>query len=166
MVVVESRGLIPDQQFWIPRGSQHYRTITPSYKPHSSGVDSKEYCNLGLLAKIKSCLPSPYLELIKSYLEGRCFRVKARTGLSGIHPVMAGVPQGSILGPILFSLYTADIPVPYAEELDIDPRKMMVATFADDVGIFFSSHCEYEAADGIQEYLHRLGIWAKGGILK
>jgi hypothetical protein len=50
------------------------------------------------------------------------FRVKQEEAYSTIKEIKAGVPQGSVLGPILYLLYTWDIP----QEEDIT-----TATFAD-----------------------------------
>jgi hypothetical protein len=54
------------------------------------------------------------------------FRVKQQEAYSTIKEIKAGVPQGSVLGPILYLLYTWDIP----QEEDITP-----VTFADDTAI-------------------------------
>jgi len=39
--------------------------------------------------------------ILKSYLEGRQFKILVRTNYSSIYPMRAGVPQGSVLGPLL-----------------------------------------------------------------
>jgi Reverse transcriptase (RNA-dependent DNA polymerase)/Endonuclease-reverse transcriptase len=63
------------------------------------------------------------LKIIKSFLQHRTFKVRNDNILSSPRPILAGVPQGSCLSPLLYSAYTNDIPVlPGAQ----------VALFADD----------------------------------
>ena len=49
------------------------------------------------------------LSWFKSYLDGRTFAVKLNSSTSKSGMLLFGVPQGSILGPILFVLYTKEI---------------------------------------------------------
>ena len=80
------------------------------------------------------------LSFVRTYLSGRTQRVVVDDRFSSVAPVISGVPQGSILGPLLFILYTADI----LEKI----KNCSYSAYADDTQLLYSFYPqEYHVAE-------------------
>lgn len=117
----------------------------------------------GLLCKLVKILPRNLFNVLQSYLSDREFLVKGLSGVtSRIYQIRAGVPQGSVLGPILYAIYTSDMPLP---NLNTSCR-LLLSTFADDTVILAASQIPSLAVRQNQAYLDRLQKWANYWCIK
>jgi hypothetical protein len=78
---------------------------------------------------------------LREFLENRTFAVDVGKSRSANKPVLSGVPQGSVLGPLLFILYILDL----ARTVRNVVPDLQVSLFADDVKLFYS----YSLADSV-----------------
>ena len=102
---------------------------------------------------LQTNIPSTMTKFIANYIKGRKAYTTYINHTSLQHQFKTGVPQGGILSPTLFNIYTADIPPPRA------PVQVMV--YAADITIT-STHTNTSAAKKyIQPYLHKVFAWTK-----
>ena len=128
---------------WIDEGSP----FDVIYLDFSKAFDSVPHGRL--LEKLKSYgVVGNLLNWIKSFLTDRSQTVKVGDAKSSEQAVLSGIPQGSILGPILFLIFINDLP---------DGLESFCQIFADDTKVYSS----VQNSDSIQNDLYKLQDWTE-----
>ena len=91
------------------------------------------------------------LEWFMHYLKDRKQKVIIRGQTSELGNIKAGVPQGSVLGPLLFLIYINDLP---------DGIKSNIKLFADDATIYIDFENKTEAENKLNEDMKCIKVWA------
>ena len=106
----------------------------------------------GLLFKLKSAgVSGSLLTWFSDYLNDRKQRVVLPGASSSWTSVKAGVPQGSILGPLLFLLYINDI---------VEDINSSIRLFADDTSLYIIVDDPIQAAEQLNLDLAKIHHWA------
>jgi retron-type reverse transcriptase len=87
----------------------------------------------------------------ENYLCNRKQIVKYNDVQSEVMTIRSGIPQGSVLGPLLFLLYINDIQ--FCNEL------ISIVLFADDTNILFSHTCLKQLNEIIQIEMNKITDW-------
>ncbi|BHF60820.1 hypothetical protein SprV_0100378700 [Sparganum proliferum] len=95
------------------------------------------------------------LTWITDFLTGRSQSVCVEVSRSTPTPVLSGVPQGSVLGPLLFLVYINDC---------IDDLECIAITFADDVKLWTAIRSDADTC-ALQDSLSRLNSWSARWLL-
>ena len=112
----------------------------------------------GLLCKLKAAgITSTLLDWFKDYLIGRKQRVIIPGAMSNLNFINAGVPQGSILGPLLFLIFINDTVTDIGSNIRL---------FADDTSLYIIVEHPDLAARCINFDLHTISDWAGKWLVK
>ena len=90
------------------------------------------------------------LKLFHSYLSNRKHRVRVGSSLSGLLEILLGVPQGSVLGPILFNIFINDL---------LSVVQENICNFADDNTLYVCGHDIPDVVRRIDKELHIVIDW-------
>ena len=144
--------------------SINYVTEKIEQKKHVIGIFldlSKAFdtiCHSKLLIKLEnSGIRGNCLDLLKSYLKSRTQVTKFDNVRSNSEKIVYGVPQGSVLGPLLFLLYINDII--YSTEKDNFNHEFVL--FADDTNIFVSADSKKDAYSAANKILKSVYIYMR-----
>ena len=97
-------------------------------------------------------IPCQLIKILNDYLSSRTFVVKVGNSISYPVPVLSSVPQGSLLGPRLFLLFTNDIP---------RTNDVTLAKYADDTAILCTRKRPHTVFNILQNYLKIYENWLK-----
>ena len=106
----------------------------------------------GLLSKLITYgLKGEILNLLRNYLHKRNQRVVLNGQISFWELIKSGVPQGSVLGPLLFLIYINDLP---------DNIQSTCKIFADDTSLFSHVFDKYKSQSELSNDLQIISNWA------
>jgi hypothetical protein len=165
--IIESRNLIPSHQFGFRERHSTIEQVHRITDTIEEALEKKKVCSAifldvaqafdkvwhhGLEFKLQRDLPKQYFELLKFYINDRYFRVRQEGEYSKLKKILAGVPQGSVLVPVLYLLYTNDLP---------NIVEARIGTFADDTAVMITDASIVESTRKLQNALNIVNNWTK-----
>ena len=107
----------------------------------------------GLFFKLKQLgIVDNYLKLFANYLSSRSQHVSLCGIILGVRHINCDVPQGSILGPLLFLIFVNNI----HNNINSD-----IKLFADDTTLLYSNFNPSMTHRILSKYLNQIDLWAK-----
>lgn len=166
-------NIIHEHQFGFQKNKSTYMPILLLQEIVTKAFEHGEF-TLGVFLDIKKAFDTVHInillqklqrygvkhtafEMLSSYLYDRKQSVKIHNTYSSLTKVKMGVPQGSILGPLLFLLYINDLPL-----LSSD---MTCLSYADDTAIIFKSKDLYTLQTTVNMRLALINDWFNANYL-
>ncbi|KAL1122863.1 hypothetical protein AAG570_003189 [Ranatra chinensis] len=170
--VGDKMRIIPDNQFGFRRNHATIHQLSRVVS-HISGnmakrnitamvlLDSEKAFDTvwieGLIQRLATySFPSPLIKLVSSYLTDREIKVRVGNKLSAPLQLAAGLPQGSVMSPWLFNIYTSHL-------LKLQNSHVHIAGFADDLALYSSSVSAKNAINRVRNATHHmikeLNLW-------
>ncbi|KAK6048923.1 reverse transcriptase [Cooperia oncophora] len=115
-------------------------------------------CHRRLLVKLQHLgISGQLLDWLRSFLNQRYMTVKVRHSFSDRHHCQSGVPQGSVLSPLLFLVYTLDLPAYITTSPEVK-----VQMYADDIKIYaaYDTTNKSEVQAAFRLSLAKMSEWA------
>ena len=165
---IRDNNILTPHQSGFQSGDSTTHQLSYLYHMFSLALDSKKdirivFCDIskafdrvwhdGLLYKLRKIgIGGNLLSFLQNYLSNRYQSVVVEGQKSEPGLIRAGVPQGSVLGPLLFLVYINDLPN------NIDSH---IKLFADDTTLYIDVDSHERAANVLNSDLVQIKSWAK-----
>lgn len=166
----KNNNILNEHQYGFQEGKSTSDAMYKVIKEISINLDNSEKCiavfldlakafdtvNHGKLIQVleRYGIRGTVLGLFKSYLSDRVQYVKINGCLSEPQLVKVGVPQGTVLGPILFTIYINSLLT-----LDIDSK---IISYADDTVAIFKGNDWNIVKEKVKGGIHAIKMWLDG----
>ena len=170
---IDSKKILSNVQYGFQSNHSTYMAILDMYSKISSAIDKDEF-SIGIFVDLSKAFDTLNHDILlqkleyygirgiplkwfKSYLSNRQQCVSINGVSSTLKHITCGVPQGSILGPLLFVIYINDI-------VECSPSLTKIL-FADDTNLFHSDKDVLKLFRTVNHELFTLSEWFKANKL-
>ena len=166
---LDNYNILCHQQFGFRKGYSTSMALIRLFDQLSTAIDNKKF-TIGIFLDLSKAFDTVNHEILftklehygfrgivldwmKSYFINRMQFVQYNNHCSDLKEISCGVPQGSILGPLLFLLYINDI-------CNVS-QILEVILFADDTNVFYSHQDLHYLVNTMNKEMNKLSEWLK-----